>query len=77
MSGVLCIGKYPAANSPVADHIIQHNGDERLFWDVDNIQTLAKIIHDQVKQKIENGWRGDVDALIAKVLAEHRLHRRT
>ncbi|MGW9230580.1 HNH endonuclease [Pseudorhizobium sp. NPDC055634] len=70
MSGVLCIGKYPDWNSPVADHIIKHNGDERFFWDINNVQTLAKIIHDRVKQQIENGWQGDVDALIAKVLAD-------
>ncbi|WP_412474728.1 HNH endonuclease [Rhizobium sp. WW22] len=70
MSGIICCGAYPAANSPVADHIIKHNGDEALFWDIDNVQTLAKVIHDRVKQAIENGWSGDVEALIAKVMSE-------
>lgn len=37
----------------VADHIKPHRGDERLFWDEANIQTLCKPCHDTKKQKEE------------------------
>lgn len=50
---VLCIGRYPAPDSPVVDHIEQHHGDERLFWDESNLQTVSKAFHDSEKQKQE------------------------
>jgi 5-methylcytosine-specific restriction protein A len=34
----------------VCDHIVPHRGDERLFWDEANLQTLCKRCHDTVKQ---------------------------
>jgi len=37
----------------VADHKIAHRGDERLFWDERNVQTLMKQCHDEAKQKAE------------------------
>ena len=43
----------------VADHKIQHHGDEALFWDERNIQCLCKTCHDSLKQKEERarpGW---------------------
>lgn len=52
-SGVLCIGKHPAPNSPVANHIVAHRGDERLFWDIDNVQTVSKAMHDSLIQAEE------------------------
>ncbi len=52
-TGVLCIGKYPAGNSPVADHIKQHNGNPDLFWDIGNLQTVSKDYHDSQKQREE------------------------
>lgn len=52
-TGVLCVGKYPEPNSPVVDHIEQHHGDERLFWDENNLQTVSKAYHDSEKQKQE------------------------
>ncbi|WP_348648198.1 HNH endonuclease [Rhizobium sp. ARZ01] len=52
-TGVLCIGKYPADNSPVIDHKVPHRGDERLFWDEDNLQVVSKAYHDSEKQKQE------------------------
>ncbi len=33
--------------SEVVDHIIPHKGDQRLFWDRDNWQALAKSCHDR------------------------------
>ncbi len=48
---MLCIGKYPADDSPVVDHIKPHRGDETLFWDPSNLQTVSKAYHDSEKQK--------------------------
>lgn len=52
-TGVLVIGKYPAPNSPVANHKIPHRGDPKLFWDIDNIETVSKAFHDSDIQKEE------------------------
>ena len=40
------------------DHVIPHRGDERLFWDEGNLQTLCKPCHDRRKQAEERraGW---------------------
>jgi len=37
----------------VADHREPHRGDEALFWDIDNLQTLCKPCHDRHKQRAE------------------------
>ena len=37
----------------VADHITPHRGDERLFWDRDNLQCLCRECHDSTKQAQE------------------------
>jgi 5-methylcytosine-specific restriction endonuclease McrA len=37
----------------VADHKQPHRGDERLFWNEANVQTLCKRCHDEKKQKDE------------------------
>ena len=52
-TGTLCIGTYPAPNSPVADHIKPHRGDAVLFWDPANIHTVTKKYHDSEKQRLE------------------------
>lgn len=57
-TGVICVGKYPAGNSPVADHIIPHRGDPRLFWEISNIQTVSKEYHDSQKQREERAQWG-------------------
>lgn len=58
-TGVLLIGKHPAPDSPVVDHIVPHRGDEALFWDPANLQAVAKGWHDAEKQRLERkgeGW---------------------
>jgi 5-methylcytosine-specific restriction endonuclease McrA len=58
-TGTICTGKHPAPNSPVVDHIKPHHWDERLFWDINNLQTVTKAYHDSEKQKQERaqpGW---------------------
>lgn len=52
-TGVLCVGKHPAENSPVVDHKTPHRGDERLFWDDTNLQVVSKAYHDSTKQAEE------------------------
>jgi 5-methylcytosine-specific restriction endonuclease McrA len=42
----------------VADHIKPHRGDERLFWDEGNLQTLCKACHDGEKRSREANGRG-------------------
>lgn len=42
----------------VADHVKRHNGDERLFWDEGNLQTLCKPCHDGAKQREERRVSG-------------------
>ena len=37
----------------VCDHITPHKGDEALFWDQGNLQTVCKPCHDSEKQKQE------------------------
>lgn len=37
----------------VADHRTPHRGDEALFWDEGNLQTLCKPCHDRHKQREE------------------------
>lgn len=52
-TGVLCIGKHPAPNSPVANHKVPHRGNPRLFWDIDNVETVSKAVHDSDIQSEE------------------------
>ncbi|WP_295810387.1 hypothetical protein [uncultured Nitratireductor sp.] len=35
----------------------EHKGDERLFWDRDNLQCLCKHCHDSAKQSFEKTGR--------------------
>lgn len=39
----------------VVDHIIPHEGDQSLFWDMDNWQSLCKPHHDSDKALMEHG----------------------
>jgi len=42
----------------VVDHIKPHNGDEELFFDEGNIQSMAKTCHDKWKQSSDRGGAG-------------------
>lgn len=52
-TGELCVGKHPAPNSPVANHKVRHKGDPDLFWDINNIETVSKAVHDSLIQSEE------------------------
>lgn len=38
----------------VVDHIVPHRGDMKLFWDVNNWQSLCESCHSSVKQREES-----------------------
>jgi 5-methylcytosine-specific restriction endonuclease McrA len=38
----------------IVDHIKPHKGDEELFFDPDNLQSLCKTHHDSTKQREEH-----------------------
>lgn len=52
-TGVICGGRYPAGDSPVVNHKVPHRGSEALFWDPDNLETVAKAFHDREIQREE------------------------
>jgi 5-methylcytosine-specific restriction enzyme A len=41
----------------VVDHKIPHRGDSKLFFDANNLQSLAKQCHDSWKQALEKSGR--------------------
>lgn len=47
------------ASAVLVDHIIPHKGDQFLFWDEGNWQSLCKPCHDR-KTAIEDGGFGNV-----------------
>lgn len=67
-TGVALVGRYPAANSLVVDHIVPHRGDPALFWDETNLRAVSKAWHDSVKQGQEK--RGLAAAVAAPAAVE-------
>jgi 5-methylcytosine-specific restriction protein A len=57
-TGVALVGAAGAPNSPVVDHIRDHNGDKALFYDLENLQLVSKKWHDTEKQRIERARHG-------------------
>lgn len=50
----------------VVDHVVPHRGDERLFFDPQNLQSLCKSCHDAIKQRLEkSGYEagGDINGI--------------
>ena len=59
LNNPLCVeclknGKYTPAN--VADHIIPHKGDKRLFYDDNNLQSLCDSCHGAKSAREKGGW---------------------
>ncbi|WP_345799048.1 HNH endonuclease [Agrobacterium pusense] len=44
----------------MCDHIEPHKGDEALFYDPSNLQSLCAPCHDKLKARIERGQRAVV-----------------
>jgi 5-methylcytosine-specific restriction enzyme A len=62
-TGEVLAGKHPAPNSPVANHIKPHRGDLALFFNLDNLECIAKAVHDSLVQREEKlGKRIGCDA---------------
>lgn len=62
----LCVGCRAIgldAPADVVDHVIPHQGDQALFWNEGNWQSVCRWHHDVVKQSLEAAWRkGDLQA---------------
>ena len=51
----MCADQGRIVPARVVDHIKPHRGDETLFWDSSNLQSLCAPCHDTHKQRQENG----------------------
>lgn len=49
----MCQAVGRVTEATVADHITPHRGDEALFYDEENLQSLCKSCHDGAKQQLE------------------------
>lgn len=52
-----CDGVFSDTSQLVADHIVPHRGNAKLFWDEANLQCLCARDHSKVKQAEEAGGR--------------------
>lgn len=58
---VMCAARGDRVRAEHVDHKIKHNGDQRLFWDKSNWQSLCAPHHNSAKQKQElHGYHGEV-----------------
>ncbi|MET3899685.1 5-methylcytosine-specific restriction protein A [Devosia sp. UYZn731] len=57
-TGIMLTGKAPASNSPVVHHKVPHKGEERLFWDINNLEAVSKEWHDSEAQSMEKSDGG-------------------
>lgn len=48
-----CLARGIVTEATIADHIKPHKGDESLFFDNNNLQSLCKECHDSDKQALE------------------------
>jgi len=54
---VYCARKGMTTAASIVDHIVAHHGDQELFWDQENWQSLCKTCHDSDKQREEAAAR--------------------
>lgn len=54
---VFCLAENIVTPAKVADHIRPHKGDEALFWDEANLQSLCTRHHNSTKQSLEKGGK--------------------
>lgn len=52
-TGVILLPGNDKPNSAVVHHKRPHHGDERLFWDIDNLEAVSKAWHDSEAQAQE------------------------
>lgn len=51
----MCLELEDVTPADTVDHVTPHKGDERLFWDPSNIQSLCAPCHSRHKQREERG----------------------
>lgn len=51
-------GRADRPRAGVVDHKVPHRGDSKLFFDANNLQSMAKECHDIFKQSEEKGGPG-------------------
>ena len=57
---VICLKEKRITPATVVDHIKPHKGDEKLFFDINNLQPLCKSCHDRKTAKEDGRWRRKV-----------------
>lgn len=74
----LCEKEGYVKGADTVDHVIPHKGDEELFWDDNNLQSLCKQCHDMVKQRIEiKGYSDNIGVDGWPIDSNHPLNKRT
>jgi len=59
----MCLSKGLTVQASIADHIIPHHGDRKLFFDPTNLSSLCQPCHDNRKRQIEHhGYSQACDA---------------
>lgn len=54
---VECLKVKRITPATVVDHIKPHKGDEKLFYDINNLQPLCKSCHDRKTAKEDGRWK--------------------
>jgi 5-methylcytosine-specific restriction protein A len=52
---VMCKADGRTTEAVIVDHVTPHRGDQKLFWNKSNWQSLCKTHHDATKQRMEHG----------------------
>lgn len=52
-----CMRQGKFVEAAVVDHIVPHRGDQALFWNRTNWQSLCKVCHDRIKAAEERSGR--------------------
>lgn len=55
-TGVILTTGRDAPNAAVVHHKVPHKGDEKLFWDSSNLESVAKSWHDSEAQREERRY---------------------
>lgn len=53
---VVCLKEYRPVPANIVDHVIPHKGNQTLFWDETNWQSLCKTHHDIKTAKEDGGF---------------------
>ncbi len=56
----MCAKSGTTTAASIVDHVVPHKGDEALFYDRANLQSLCKTHHDAAKQRAEKRGVSDI-----------------